>query len=1508
MPTINRIKYINIGHPNAIFDNLELTLFNRNVQGKIRGASTYILADNGVGKTSLISLVFSVIRPFNYEFPRGEGNKKRELIDYIPYDGTSHVLIEWILDTKDEMNFLLTGMAVERSNKNLKLLFYSSKYTALIKEGDLNFDNFPILNEHSNYIQINDLRKILKEKKEKLIKNLNYTKKKHEWEDILKDYYIEPEIYQIQAKMNQRESSQDTMMSFGNNIEFIEKLVELITPFEDSFEEKEQVRSIQLHFEEIKNLPVYKERVEFYSKLSEELKKGLEIGHENTALRKELNEFISQWNKISYENRMIKQKLNYNNKNLNSKIKSLNKKLKFNEKILQKREIENLRVKGGQCCLTLRRMKNETKKCNENKKLISKEKILLNNISEYREIKELENRINDIESMIKKTSAPLRQKFEKMRDHFGIALNYQVDRHMELIMHRQDAKTKIEKLYMSIISKISSYETSIINYENRITEIKEKIQYIDDQVNHLIKEGILDDLGDVSTNLKRIREKIDSIEEEIKNLESVSKDIQLEDQQVLDKKYSTNSRLGTLIVKLTEVKEFISEAEDMWNKITITNYFKRNLDPDLIGTKLPSYIVFANEEFMKVEKAKNDIQLKIVSLNSEENRLDEIFKYAEVSKTIPPNEDVKRVLAFLEKEGINADFGWNYLTTNYQSNSELVKAWAKSAPHLLEGLVIIYPSLKEVFEILKKKQFRTRMPLFLSDAKLFSNYPSISERVNSLILQDAIKWKYDSLEFSSYISDLKKDLESLIEQRKRVKKELNSIDEFQNKCKEFTILYPEESFSQKRVEFERIKREIESSQQLITNLNNESVKLKEKKTKIDKEIQDLRFLLQEAKDSRLKLTEFKTEWESKKNLEIEKSGKINEVENLRKMIEGDKLKRNDLRINIDEIGKEIEQLSTKKTEFSQELKYLPINIENKYHEIKDKEILSEIILKNLDTLRHEYSHAKDDFESDSTIEQNNKELKEKRTKRKRIRDKLDKRLKKRVLSLEDIEEFSKVHEDLIDDEIDDKIIQCESEIDRIQEEIAALEQEINRRIDIKNQIEKELEQRLLDPNNEVNINKLKEFIDLLEMKISKIIEKIEDNHLTIQNNEDQLEKCISLQNGVKTQYEKSLPIKNMLEDLKESNEEINITPQSSEIYDEISDIPEIEHVVKSMDERVNNLIKSSTDLRKKIEGIRKKIEGFVNRIHLLGVLPEESRIQKDRVVKFVQRFERSYIDNLDEYFNELDANVFNFNKRIQEHNENLDHIVEVYARNIINILKNIYQLKNTKIPVPGDSELNNKQVFDLELNIRLTKEEDKEFIKKQIREYFLRLGRQEKFPERLKIYKHLVKELIKECVKSRIKMIKFLVPRPGDLKPEYRNLEETLKASGGETGTIAILLYCLIAHYRMKELYSKTGFRSKKNIPSSTFIMDNPFGKTNRLDLVKVQLALANALNIQIFAFSGHQDVNIIDQFTTVLPLRAYYDEANKETVIDLDMENINYKIKGDSITRVQNKTIESFI
>ena len=69
-------------------------------------------------------------------------------------------------------------------------------------------------------------------------------------------------------------------------------------------------------------------------------------------------------------------------------------------------------------------------------------------------------------------------------------------------------------------------------------------------------------------------------------------------------------------------------------------------------------------------------------------------------------------------------------------------------------------------------------------------------------------------------------------------------------------------------------------------------------------------------------------------------------------------------MKIDEVEKELERLVTKRTEFSQEYKFFPIKIEKKYREVKGKDILSEIISKNLDTLRSEYNHAKEDFYSD----------------------------------------------------------------------------------------------------------------------------------------------------------------------------------------------------------------------------------------------------------------------------------------------------------------------------------------------------------------------------------------------------------------------------------------------------------------------------------------------------------------------------------------------------------------
>ncbi len=168
MPTVNRIKFVNIGHRNALFDDLTLSCYNKIQDGKTCGANSYILADNGVGKTSLIGLIFSVIRPFNYEFPRGEGNKKRELGDYIPKEGTSHVLIEWILDDKQasEIRLLLTGMAVEQPDgRNMKQLFYAIEYTKDNRFQGCSLEDFPIFDENNHYKTINNLKSILKDKK-----------------------------------------------------------------------------------------------------------------------------------------------------------------------------------------------------------------------------------------------------------------------------------------------------------------------------------------------------------------------------------------------------------------------------------------------------------------------------------------------------------------------------------------------------------------------------------------------------------------------------------------------------------------------------------------------------------------------------------------------------------------------------------------------------------------------------------------------------------------------------------------------------------------------------------------------------------------------------------------------------------------------------------------------------------------------------------------------------------------------------------------------------------------------------------------------------------------------------------------------------------------------------------------------------------------------------------------------------------------------------------------------
>jgi hypothetical protein len=86
--------------------------------------------------------------------------------------------------------------------------------------------------------------------------------------------------------------------------------------------------------------------------------------------------------------------------------------------------------------------------------------------------------------------------------------------------------------------------------------------------------------------------------------------------------------------------------------------------------------------------------------------------------------------------------------------------------------------------------------------------------------------------------------------------------------------------------------------------------------------------------------------------------------------------------------------------------------------------------------------------------------------------------------------------------------------------------------------------------------------------------------------------------------------------------------------------------------------------------------------------------------------------------------------------------------------------------------------------------------------------------------------------------------------------------SGGEGVTLAMMLYAVIQRMAMDER------ASRKGSPSGGFLMlDNTYGMSNMLDHVVLQMAMADALGIQLFVTTCSEDKHVLNMYPTITRL-----------------------------------------
>lgn len=237
---LRRVRFASVGHRDARLAPLDLLLTGEDT----RPAHTVLWLRNGGGKSSILNLLFAVLRPDRREFLGiDESGRDRSLADYVAGTDTAHVVLEWGLPREREPSWV-TGMVLEWRDRTrsadrdrLKRLWYGFVPTPLegqmlAPERVLGLDTLP-LSEGGARLSLAQFRERLRdEAAADPGRQLVLTEIQAEWRRALEDRRLDPEVFRYQLAMNREEGGASQLFKRRSRTagSFVDLLLELALP------------------------------------------------------------------------------------------------------------------------------------------------------------------------------------------------------------------------------------------------------------------------------------------------------------------------------------------------------------------------------------------------------------------------------------------------------------------------------------------------------------------------------------------------------------------------------------------------------------------------------------------------------------------------------------------------------------------------------------------------------------------------------------------------------------------------------------------------------------------------------------------------------------------------------------------------------------------------------------------------------------------------------------------------------------------------------------------------------------------------------------------------------------------------------------------------------------------------------------------------------------------------------------------------------------------------------